>query len=196
MATRDLSPAVAAIQCGYFGIRTLNPVYERRRRLFGLLGTRLVRVGWTPATGWDFLKNAATTQGLNYLLEAGFKTGATIIGDWRLGLIDNAGFTGVAPGDLMSSHAGWVEFTNYSGTDRPAWTPAAAANGEMPGTGAVTFTVGTGGGTVRGIFLTSGTAKGGNTGTLWCTAPDSAGRTVAASQAQQVFYTNALVPRS
>src|SRR4051812_37689087 len=67
----------------------------------------------------DDAKNAVTTAGLNYTLNASLSN-QTVVTVWYIGLVDNAGFTAYAAGDIMSSHAGWTESVAYSDSTRLA----------------------------------------------------------------------------
>lgn len=114
------------------------------------------------------IDNAISDEGMNYLLDAGFNSG-TPIGTWYIGLIDSTGFTGVAAGDTMASHAGWAETTAYSNATRPAWTSGAAAARAITNATAVNFNINATV-TVKGLFITSNNVKGGTTGKLWSAA--------------------------
>jgi len=75
--------------------------------------------------------------------------------------------------DTMSSHAGWTEVTDYSESTRVAATFAAATNANPSvvtnSASKAQFTMNATT-TVGGAFLTSGSAKGGTTGTLFSAA--------------------------
>lgn len=152
-----------------------------------ILPTRLVKGRWSNVrifnTPDDFAKfqrgeavmalvlpdfaNGITDVGIHYLLEAGFRDGAKITA-WYAGLIDNAGYTGVAAGDTMSSHTGWTEIsTQYDEATRQTLSFGAAASRAI--TASVSFTMNDTK-TIKGIFVTSVNTKGGTTGTLWSTA--------------------------
>ncbi len=66
--------------------------------------------------------------------------------------------------DTMASHAGWQEFTGYTG-DRPLWDPDAAAGKQIANSTPPTA-VSTAAGTIMGYVLTDDDTKGGNTGRL------------------------------
>lgn len=110
--------------------------------------------------------NLVVTVGLNKVLDAAFKTGLTTPA-WYIGLVDNASFSAYAAGDIMSSHAGWIESTIYSQATRVAWTPGSIAGGSVDNSGAVaTFSI-NGSGDLKGCFLVDQSTKGGTTGTLY-----------------------------
>lgn len=184
---RDRKPGILVAVSGVFQCRLLDPVFARR-------GSRRRVVGHTLRDEWAY-HNAATTAGLNYLLDAAFRA-QTAVTTWYIGLIDNAGFTALAAADTMSSHAGWAEFTSYSETTRQAWTIAnAAASGSLTSSATTTFTI-SADGTLRGLFLASSGTKSGTTGTLWATATEANTRDVTNGQSLEVLYTNTFTPVS
>jgi len=134
-------------------------------------------------------KNGITNAGLNHVLGVGFHADAATIA-WFLGLIDLASFTALAAGDTMGSHAGWIEITTeYSEATRPEWTEGAASSQSITNAATVNFSI-TGTKTVKGIFLTSDSVKGGITGTLWATALFAGGdQAVVSGDTLKVTYT-------
>lgn len=111
--------------------------------------------------------NLVVNVGLQYMAGVALTSTAQIT-TWYLGLITGPGVTTSAT-DTMSSK-GWTEFTGYSNSTRvtPTFTAATNANPSVvtnSGTPA-NFTINATG-TVGGAFLTSGSAKGGTTGTLF-----------------------------
>lgn len=155
----------------------------------GLRGTyRLVHRDAAGTVLWvATLPNGVTTQGLNYLLGAGF-TGQAQITGWRLGLIDNSGFAATPPADTHGSHAGWVEFTNVAAT-RPTWNRGTLSGGSLPTAAAAVFAV-SAAGTIRGVFLCDQAPTGSTapTGLLLSTATAGAGLAVAAGGTVTVTY--------
>ena len=109
---------------------------------------------------WE-VENGATTEGLNYLLNAGFR-GSAQIGEWYLGLIDGAGYNAVSASDTAAGHGGWTESIAYSG-DRKTWAKNAAASGVLASSGSATFTM-SADGTIRGLGVYSDAIKGGISG--------------------------------
>jgi hypothetical protein len=135
----------------------------------------------------DFL-NGVTDGGINELLDVYFRN-QTQHASWYLGIIDNSGYTGVAAGDTMASHTGWNEFTNYSGTNRIQWSPAAAAAKAISNSSTSDFAI-TGTGTLKGIFVTNTQAHSpGNTGELWATALFAATIAVVNGDTLKITYT-------
>lgn len=119
--------------------------------------------------GTYYTKNGVTNEGKNYILNAGFFGGTQVLAaGWYMGLINNAGSPTLAAADVMNSHAGWTEWTSYSQGTRVAWGPGTSTAQSTTNAVACTFDI-TALGTLYGIFITSGSAKSGTTGTLWAT---------------------------
>lgn len=116
------------------------------------------------------IPNSSTTQGKNYLLDAGFRsTGNTA--NWYMGLIDATGFVELLAADTAASHTGWTEFEDYDNSTRPAWTKSAASAGVMNASAASSFTISAvgSGQALKGAFIASSNTKGGGSGVLWAT---------------------------
>lgn len=125
----------------------------------------------------DAAKNGVTNAGIASLLNVYFGA-ATQITTWYIGLIDNAGFTGLNAADTMASHAGWSEVGsgNTSNSTRPQWSPGAASGGSVVNGTTVNYSMINGSAlTVYGVFLVSDSTKAGTTGTLFSTAAFSTG---------------------
>jgi len=119
--------------------------------------------------------NLVTTEGLNNLLDATLG-GTTPETAWYVGLINNAAFSALAAGDTLASHAGWTEFTTYTG-NRQTWTKngVAAAGAMSNSSSKASFPI-TGTATLNGAFLAS--AATGTTGVLYGEASFSSTRDV------------------
>jgi hypothetical protein len=139
--------------------------------------------------------NLVMNQGLQDMNTTYLKSG-TQITTWYLGLVTGPGSgTTYAAGDTLASHAGWTEFTNYSGT-RKAVTfgtattanPSVISNSASPSA----FTISGAGGTVAGAFLCSATS--GTSGVLFSgsdfTSPGD--RVVVSGDTLNVTYTFSL----
>lgn len=109
----------------------------------------------------DEFRNTVMTVGKNYLLNNVFQLG-TYTQSWFGGIM-GTGTTGVS--DTMASHAGWTETTAYSGTNRPAYNPAAAVGGTST-VAALSFSM-TGTYTAGGMFITTNQPVSGTVGTLY-----------------------------
>ena len=114
----------------------------------------------------DSFDNLVTTAGKNKYLDATLKTGLAAP-LWYVGLVTGPTETDYNVADTMASHAGWTEFTTYSTTPRPAFTPGAIAAGSVSNTASkAVFAINGGGGTVSGAFMADESTVGGATGTL------------------------------
>lgn len=108
------------------------------------------------------IENLVTTQGLNALLDTLFDASG-YTASWFAGLVSDSDFSAYAAGDTLASHAGWTEFTDYTG-NRKAITWGAAAAGVIASSSIGTFTADDTG-TVKGLFVTS--AETGTSGILF-----------------------------
>ena len=130
-------------------------------------------------------------QGLQDLNTKYFK-GTTYTAAWFLGLVTGPGSgTTFAAGDTLATHAGWTEYTAYSGT-RKAVTfgtattadPSVLSNSAAPSQ----FVITAPGGTVAGAFLCSVTS--GTSGILFSEGDFTGGdKIVAAGDTINVTYT-------
>lgn len=143
----------------------------------------------------DSVPNLVVNEGLQSMNTQYFKGSAYTAG-WYMGLITGPGAsTTIAAADTLASHAGWTEFTNYSG-NRPAVTfgtastadPSVISNSATPSS----FSISGGGGIVAGAFLCTVTT--GTSGTLFSASDfQSPGdRTVASGDTLNVTYTFSL----
>jgi hypothetical protein len=101
--------------------------------------------------------NLVVNEGLQYMNDT-FFSGSAYTAAWYLGLITGPGSgTTIAAADTLASHAGWTEYTDYTG-NRKAVTfssatvadPSVIDNSGAPNAFAITAP----GGTVAGAFLT------------------------------------------
>ena len=141
-------------------------------------------------------KNLVVNAGLAYMAGTALTSVAQIT-TWYIGLYGSGASNTPAAGDTMSSHAGWTEVTAYSNATRVAATfvtattanPSVVTNSASPATFNINGTT-----TVGGAFLTSGSAKGGTTGTLFSAADFSSpgDRSVVSGDIISVTYTFSL----
>jgi hypothetical protein len=105
----------------------------------------------------DKSHNLVVNQGLKDMNDKYF-SGSAYTATWYLGLITGpASGTTFNAGDTLATHAGWTEFTNYSG-NRGAITFGAATTADpsvITNPSVVAFTITGAGGTVAGAFLSS-----------------------------------------
>lgn len=137
-----------------------------RVRLRGLFAVEHWRAG--RLLGVYRAHNGVTNVGQDNALDVLFHAD-TQITTWYIGLIDNAGFTTLAPGDTMSSHAGWAESVVYSDANRITWPEDAASGQAITNSVTADFTI-NGSASLRGLFLTSDNTKSGTSGILYATA--------------------------
>lgn len=161
-----------------------------------MIQQRLEPVGWFnvehvrdgKVIGKHRIPNGITIVGKNHMFNATFNL-ATATNLWYAGLLDNGSFTGVSESDTMVSHAGWLEYQNYTGA-RKAWGQGTAAAKAITNASAFTFTFATSSGTVQGIFIIGTTStKGATTGVLWSTALFPAPLAVQVGDVLNVTYT-------
>ncbi len=143
----------------------------------------------------DQMHNLVVNEGLQDMNTKYF-TGSSYTGAFYLGLVTGPGSsTTYAAADTLASHAGWTEFTNYSGS-RKAVTfgtattadPSVIGNSASPSQFAITGA----GGVVAGAFLC--TVASGTSGVLFSEADfQSPGdRTVVSGDTLNVTYTFSL----
>jgi PKD repeat protein len=101
-----------------------------------------------------------TNAGANHWLDRIFRS-AGAVASLRVGFMA-AGPT-LAAGDAFGSHAGWTEYTDYSGATRPAVTHDAASSGQIAQAGTADIAV-NGAGSIGGFFLTTNSTKGNEVG--------------------------------
>jgi hypothetical protein len=139
----------------------------------------------------DTFHNLVVNEGLQDLNNKYFK-GVTYSAAWYLGLITGPGSsTTYNAGDTLATHAGWTEFTNYTG-NRKAVTfgsptladPSVIDNSGSPSS----FVISGGGGTVAGAFLAS--VATGTSGILFSEGDFTGGdKIVASGDTVNVTYT-------
>jgi hypothetical protein len=131
---------------------------------------------------YDHSCNKTPTVGLNEMLDAMWKNGATA--NWYVGLITGPGSgTTYADGDIMTSHAGWTEdSTAYSEATRQALTMGTPSGGSVNNSASkAVFTIDStcaAGCVIAGNFIVSDSTKGGTGGILAGEGDWSADRTV------------------
>ena len=141
-------------------------------------------------------KNLVVNAGLAYMAGTALTSVAQIT-TWYIGLYGAGASNTPAATDTMSSHAGWTEVVPYSNATRVAATfvtattanPSVVTNSASPATFNINATE-----TVGGAFLTSGSAKGGTTGTLFSAADFASpgDRSVVSGDILSVTYTFSL----
>jgi hypothetical protein len=124
----------------------------------------------------DEAKNLTTNTGRQDMNTKYF-TGTTYTAAWYVGLVNNSPTPSYDVTDTMASHAGWVETTDYSGSDRitadfgtaTSADPSVITNTAGTGGTVATFNI-TGTVTIDGAFLTATEDNSTNTGILFSVA--------------------------
>jgi len=109
-------------------------------------------------------KNLIVDEGLNAMINAINTIG--IVADHYIGVISTVGWSAISASDTMASHSGWTEqTTGLAGVNRLAWggtiTNTIIENTtfkDITTTASVDF---------QGLFLSSGSIRGGTGGHLW-----------------------------
>lgn len=166
---------------------------NRRRKIVDILGLR----GRWRLEHWrdklligvqDFF-NDIVNQGKNKILNVMFNGDTQILNNsWFVSLVDLTGFTAFAAADVMNSHAGWAEITQYDEATRPGWGSGTTSTMSVTNAVPITFTMNATK-TVHGIFIASNSTKGGTTGTLWSTAAAPSDVNVVDNDELKVTYT-------
>lgn len=113
----------------------------------------------------ETIKNLVTTQGLNYIMEAGFRSGTTYA-SWYVGLKDTgAPDAGDTAAELPGTTMNWTEYTEYTEGTRPALTlDGAFAGGTQDNSASpASFSIDTPAPDVYGVFLVDANVKNANT---------------------------------
>lgn len=125
------------------------------------------------------VNNIVTNAGLDDILDKYLK-GSSYTAAFYVGLTD--GTPTVAAGDTMSSHAGWVEVTDYTASSpnvRPTLTLGTVSSQSVDNSASkasfVMNTVSPDSITIGGGFITTDSTIGGTSGTLYSVAAFSAG---------------------
>lgn len=144
----------------------------------------------------DFpVPNGITNLAKNEIMDVYFDHATQRSSSWYSSLINNAGYTGIASGDTIASHAGWTEFTGYADasagtTNRIPWGQGASSGQSKTNASAMIFNFNTTG-VVGGIFMTDLQAKSNSSsgGMLWSTALFNAVIAVQSGDQLRVTYT-------
>lgn len=134
--------------------------------------------------------NTVMTEGVNHMYEALFRNAAQNA-TWYIGLINATPTPAIVIGDTLASHAGWNEYTNYTG-NRPAWDEAAAASRAINTSTNSTFTISgaTGTETIYGAFLCN--VATGTTGVLRSAGAFAASLSVVNGNTVDVAYSSSV----
>jgi hypothetical protein len=116
---------------------------------------------------------------------------ASTLPDWYIGLINNTPTPAIVSADVMSSHAGWVEYNGVQNESlvgqRPLWGRTTATGNTIASTAASIFNF-TAAGIVYGLFIASNATLGGTSGLLFSAAAFSSTITVLVGDQMRVTY--------
>jgi hypothetical protein len=134
--------------------------------------------------------NVITEEGLNTVLDRMFKTATPATPTWYIGLVNNSPAPTYAYADIMTSHAGWTEWTSYSQAARQTYSPGTIDNGVVSNVASkATFSI-SASGTLDGAFICSNSTKGGTSGVLFAAGPFATGdKVVTAATTLVVTFT-------
>ena len=147
----------------------------------------------------DTIDNLVTTVGKNLALDTLFAGSSYSVTGPYMGLISSVGWSAVDVTDTMASHTGWTEagtgsnYPLYTG-DRKTCVFSAASGGSKSLSSALSFTIVTTGGTIKGCFVVLGTGavatKGDTSGVLYSAGTFTGGdKNVDPNDVVQVSYT-------
>lgn len=138
---------------------------------------------------WEMeFPNGITNEGLNTLLNVMF-VADTQLTTWYIGLISATSYSALAAADTMASHGGWTESVAYSNSTRPQWTAGTSTSKSTTNASTVDFAMNSDGTVLKGIFITSGSAKSGTAGKLWSTGLFGSDATLNNGDTLKINYT-------
>lgn len=151
----------------------------------------------------DTIDNVVCNEGKNVMLDAALAGSAYTVTGPFMALISSVGYTGVpVVGDTQVSHGTWVEAG--SGVNYPLYTAprktcawSAASAGSKALSAALSFSIITTGGTVKGCFVVYGTGAvstiASTAGSLWSAGLFTGGdKVVGVGDTLQVSYSTSL----
>ncbi len=137
---------------------------------------------------WEIAPNRIVTEGLTHMLAAALAQASQKLAFYLAPFGGNVTVDPTWTGANFAANA--TEFTNYSEASRVLWDKGAAAAGSISNTATPgVFTVGTGGGTIRGMALLEASAKGSTTGLLIAAARLAADKVMGEGEELRVKYT-------
>ena len=110
----------------------------------------------------ETIKNLVTTEGLNYLMNAAFKSG-TQIGTWYVGLKDTGAANAAdSAANINASPHAWTEYTEYNESNRQTLSLGTVTAGSVDNSGGVaSFTIASPAPDVYGVFVVDDNTKAG-----------------------------------
>jgi len=114
---------------------------------------------------FDTSNGGIVNEGINHILNTEFHAGSQET-TWYIGLLYTQSAPPFNANDVMSSHEGWIEITDYDEAARQEFVEAGASGGSITNSAnKATFSI-NGECTIDGAFLCSDSTKNGTTGIL------------------------------
>jgi hypothetical protein len=136
---------------------------------------------------WEILPNLVVTEGLNYLLACGLGAAAQKTTFYIALFGGNVTPLNTWTGANFTANS--TEFTNYTEPTRVLWAEDAVSAGAIGNTTTeADFTMGVGGGTVRGAALVEASAKSSTSGILVAAKRFPSDKVLAAGEVLKVRY--------
>ena len=157
---------------------------EEKPALANTIGHFEVSVNGGP---WEIDPNIVVAEALNY--SAGASWGGVAQKTTFYIALFGGNVTPISTWTGANFVANATEFVNYDEASRRPWGPDAASGGSIGNnTTPATFTISTGGGTVRGAALIEASAKGATTGILVASARFAADKVLGAGEELRIKY--------
>lgn len=137
---------------------------------------------------WDVAPNLITTEGLNHILGVALAQASQKLAFYIAPFTANVAVAGTWTGANFTTNS--TEFTNYDEATRVLWDKGSVSAGAVGNTlSPALFTIGTGGGTIRGVGLLEASAKSATTGVLIAAARLASDKVMAEDEELRVKYT-------
>lgn len=153
------------------------------------MGLRIAGHFETSVNGgpWEVSPNLVVTEGLNHILSVALGQGTQKSAFYIAPYSGNV--TILAAWNASNFASNTTEFTNYDESTRVLWQDDAVAAGVINNnTNPAVFTIGSGGGTIRGAGLLEISTKSATTGVLICAANFSTAKTLAEDDELRIKY--------
>ena len=130
--------------------------------------------------------NAVTDQGVDHLLNVGFK-GAAASATWYIGLISSLNFAGITDSDTQYRRY-WIEATTYDEATRQVFNAGTVTNKSLDNSASPAVFTASEFFQIRGLYLVNVSTKGAKTGVLYSVAQLPNIATLSASDTLTVTY--------
>lgn len=183
LSARHREEALAAIRRHKYDVTDGGIVIPSMKLAIG--GVFEAAVGDGP---WDVAPNLITAEGLNHILGVALAQATQKLAFYIAPFSGNVSVANNWTGGNFASNA--TEFTNYTEATRVEWQKGAVAAGAVGNSATpAVFTIGTGGGTIRGVGLLEASAKSSTSGVCVAAARLPVDKVMAATEELRVKYT-------